>query len=316
MRPDLQFQRRVLIVGAGASALAVGFAKSQQVYYPHGSPAFRRAVAELKRIEAAMGGRLGVCAFETTNSDATDSAPDILRYRSAERFPMCSTFKLSLAGAVLEAADHGHLPIDKRVTYGPKDLLEYAPVTRGNVAQGAMSVRDLCQAAVELSDNTAANLLLTEIGGPSALTARWRAWRDRESRLDRTEPTLNTSIPGDVRDTTTPEAMAKTLSRLTLGWILKSDSRSLLLNWMRNCQTGLHKLRSGLPADVKVGDKTGNSGKDTMGDLAIVEAPGHQPIILVCYLTGAKVDAEAQDKVFVDVAHVTSQFLKLSPAHG
>jgi beta-lactamase class A len=316
MRPNLQFQRRALILGAGASALAVGLARSQQIYYPHGSPALRHAVVKLKRIEAAMAGRLGVCVFETSDSDATGSAPQVLRYRGAERFPMCSTFKLSLVGAVLEAADYGKLSLNKRIAYGPKDLLEYAPTTRAHVAEGAMTTRDLCEAAVELSDNTAANLLLAEIGGPAALTARWRAWADPETRLDRNEPTLNSSIPSDPRDTTTPEAMAKTLGKLTLGWVLKPDSRALLLSWMRNCQTGLTKLRGGLPSGLVVGDKTGNSGKGTMGDLAIVDAPGHRPIIMVCYLTGAKVDAKAQDKVFVAVAGVASEFLGLTPAHG
>jgi beta-lactamase class A len=229
---------------------------------------------------------------------------------------MCSTFKLSLVGAVLEAGDHGYLNLNKRLPYGPKDLLEYAPITRAHLAEGAMTVYDLCKAAVELSDNTAANLLLAEIGGPTALTARWRAWRDTKTRLDRNEPRLNSAIPGDPRDTTTPDAMANTLKRLTLGWVLKPESRTLLLAWMQNCQTGLHKLRAGLPAGLTVGDKTGNSGTDTMGDIAVVEAPGHQPIILVCYLTGAKVDARAQDEVFVEVARVASQFLGLAPAHG
>lgn len=87
-------------------------------------------------------------------------------------------------------------------------MVRHAPITSTHVAEGSMSVRDLCAAAVTVSDNSAANILLAPIGGPAALTQFLRGIGDRATRLDRTEVELNTNLPGDLRDTTTPQAMA------------------------------------------------------------------------------------------------------------
>ncbi len=288
--------RRALILGAGA----VGFAN-----------AVRAAPRdELAGIEAAMGGRLGVHAFDLTTGRT-------LGHRAEERFPMCSTFKALLVGAVLERVQTGALDLAQPIRYGAADLLEYAPVARVHVAEGALSLGALCAAAVELSDNTAANLLLKQVGGPRALTVRLRAWGDARTRLDRNEPALNSSIPGDPRDTTTPRAMASTLQRLLLGPTpLDAAHRALLLGWMRACQTGQTKLRAGLPPNALVGDKTGNNGHDTCGDNAIVELPGRRPIFISTYLTQAKIDAAGQDKVFVQVAHLVMRELAGVAPHG
>jgi beta-lactamase class A len=308
MRPNLQFQRRALIVGAGASALAVGYARGADRTAPEFGHLYW--LNRISALERSMGGRLGIFARYVGRDN-------LFGHRDNERFPMCSTFKLSLVGAVLEAADAGRTNLHKRLAYGPADLLEYAPVSRAHAAEGSLSVADLCKATVELSDNTAANLLLTEIDGPASLTARWRVWGDKETRLDRNEPTLHSSIPGDRRDTTTPMAMAQTMQALLVGTTLKLENRERLLGWVRNCQTGLTKLRAGLPAGLIVGDKTGNNAKDTMGDIAVVEAKGSPPLLIACYLTEAKVDAKAQDAVFVEVARIISEFYQLGrPAYG
>ncbi len=258
-----------------------------------GAPALAGPARTLTDIETALGGRLGVHAFEL-GSHRTVS------HRRDERFPMCSTFKALLVGAVLEKVDHGALALDRRIPYGETDLLEYAPATRAHLAEGGMSLRDLCAAAVELSDNTAANLLFKVVDGPAGLTARLRAWGDPDTRLDRTEPTLNSSIPGDPRDTTTPRAMAASLERLVYGAILKPGSRGLLKGWMVGCRTGLTKLRAGLPAGGVIGDKTGNNGRDTEGDNAFIEIGGRTVLISV-YLTGARVDQKAQDAAIAEV---------------
>jgi beta-lactamase class A len=224
-------------------------------------------------------------------------------YRADERFPMCSTFKALLVAAVLEKVQAGALTLDQKIAYGSADLLEYAPITRPHAAAGALPLNELCAAAVELSDNTAANLLLRMVGGPVGLTARLRAWGDPKTRLDRNEPSLNSSIPGDPRDTTTPHAMAETLRRLLAGRAtLQPAARALLLDWMRNCQTGKNKLRAGIHAPALIGDKTGNNGHDTCGDNAIVDLPNRKPIFISAYLTQAKVDAKAQDAILAKVA--------------
>jgi beta-lactamase class A len=287
--------RRSLILGAGLAALATTGAWAAE-------PSFSHITQHLLALESALGGQLGVYAYEV-------GGDNIIAWRENERFPMCSSFKVSLAAAVLEQVDAGRLDLDRKIAYGASDLLGYAPVTRAHLAEGAMSVRDLCAAAVTLSDNTAANLLLALIGGPAALTARWRAWGDHETRLDRNEPTLNSAIPGDPRDTTTPRAMIGTLRAFLVADTLRPASREMVLGWMRECQTGLHKLRAGFPADVIVGDKTGNNAHNTMGDIAIADAPGRMPILVAAYFTGAKVSLDAQDAAFAPIGRIISNAL-------
>ncbi len=160
----------------------------------------------LAALEGRYGGRLGVAAVNTANGER-------IVHRAQERFPMCSTFKLLAVSAVLSRVDAGTIQLDRHITYGKADLLEYAPVTRAHVSSGYMTLQALCEAAIEYSDNTAANLLLRTIGGPPSVTAYARSLGDDMTRLDRNEPSLNTAIPGDERDTTTPAAMSADLQK-------------------------------------------------------------------------------------------------------
>jgi beta-lactamase class A len=237
------------------------------------------ALPALETYERESGGRIGLYAENL----ATGAK---LAWRADERFVMCSTFKASLAACVLARVDRGEDQLAALISYGKADLLDYAPVAKQNLAAGAMSVADMCRASVELSDNTCANLLLARVGGPAALTAFWRAIGDASSRLDHNEPELNRSPPGDPHDTTTPTAMAGNLRRLVLGDALSAASREQLASWMVNCQTGAKRLRAGLPADWKVGDKTGNNGKDASGDIAVVWPKADAPILIAAYTQG------------------------------
>jgi beta-lactamase class A len=151
-------------------------------------------------IETRTGGRIGVTALDTGSGKR-------LGYRSEERFPMCSTFKFLAAAAVLKRVDEKQDQLDRFIHYDARDILEYAPVTKAHLKDGRMTLRDLCAAAIEQSDNTAGNLLLDVIGGPSGPTNFARSLGDGMTRLDRKEPELNSAIPGDERDTTTPAAM-------------------------------------------------------------------------------------------------------------
>ena len=236
------------------------------------SPALaEEAPPALAAYERATGGRIGVHA-ENLSTGAK------IGWRADERFVMCSTFKASLAAFVLARVDAGEDRLADMVAYGPKDIEEYAPVAKQNLAQGAMSVADMCKAMVELSDNTCANALLARVGGPGALTEFWRRAGDTVSRLDHNEPELNRSPPGDPHDTTTPAAMAGNIRRFLFGTVLTPGSREHLTEWMVGCKTGNNRLRGGLPGDWKVGDKTGNNGKDASADvggrLAYVGRPG------------------------------------------
>ncbi|MDX7953880.1 class A beta-lactamase, partial [Lichenihabitans sp. Uapishka_5] len=177
----------------------------------------------LARLERRAGGHLGVAIL------AADSGA-VVGHRLDEAFPLCSTHKLLSAAFVLARAEAGQDRLDRRIAYGPDALLPYAPVTKLHAGSG-MTLAALCEAAVTLSDNTAANLLLDSFGGPPALTAALRRWGDDVTRLDRTEPTLNEARPGDPRDTTTPRAMATLLRRIALGPALTEGSRDLLQGW-------------------------------------------------------------------------------------
>lgn len=249
----------------------------------------------LQAYERSSGGRIGVYA-ESVASGAK------LTWRASERFVMCSTFKASLAALVLQRVDQGREALEQMIPFGTADLQEYAPVAKENLAKGALSVAEMCKAAVELSDNTCANLLLARVGGPSAVTAFWRLTGDKVSRLDNNEPLLNRTPPGRPEDTTTPAAMAETLRHLVLGKVLLPSSRERFIGWLVNCQTGGDRLRAGLPEDWVIGNKTGNNGKDAAGDIGVLWTPAGRPILVCVYTRGGTPSALQLRTVFTEIS--------------
>jgi len=167
----------------------------------------------------------------------------------------------------------------------------------------------MCEAAVELSDNTCANALLARIGGPSALTAFWRSIGDTVSRLDHNEPELNRTPLGDPHDTTTPAAMAGNLRRLILGKALSPTSREHLTGWMLGCKTGDNRLRAGLPKDWRVGDKTGNNGKDAFADIAVTWSTREEPVLICAYTRGGSPTSSQVDAVFAEIGRYVGMHL-------
>jgi beta-lactamase class A len=257
------------------------------------------AIADYERDSS---GRIGLFA-ENLRTGAK------IEWRARERFVMCSTFKASLAACVLAHVDRGQVRLDELIAYGPNDLLEYAPVAKENLEKGAMSVADMCEAAVEQSDNTCANALLARMGGPPALTAFWRSIGDTVSRLDHNEPELNRSPPGDPHDTTTPVAMAGNLRRLILGKVLSPDSRERLTGWMSGCKTGDRRLRAGLPKSWRVGDKTGKNGKDAFGDIAVTWSTRNEPILIAVYTQGGTPTSAQVEAVFAGIGQYVGMHL-------
>ena len=249
--------------------------------------------ARLAALERESGGRLGVAALDTGTGRR-------IAHRAEERFPLLSTFKLLAAALVLARVDTGDEQLDRRVRYGQQDLVEYSPATEQHVADG-MTVGDICEAALTLSDNTAGNLLLASFGGPPALTAYLRTLGDEVTRLDRTEPTLNDVEPGDGRDTTTPAAMLGLMQRVLLGDALSEDSRRQIAEWLIANKTGDKRLRAGLPGGWRVGDKTGTAGGNA-NDVAITWPPGRAPILIASYLAEAKAPADQRNAVHAEVA--------------
>lgn len=232
----------------------------------------------LLKIEAESGGRLGVAVLDTQRDTSAG-------HRLNERFPMCSTFKVLLAAAILAKVDAGKEQLGRRIGIEPSDILSYAPVTMPHIGGEGMTVSELCEAAVTWSDNTAANLLLGSIGGPAALTGYARSLGDGVTRLDRIEPDLNEATPGDVRDTTTPLAMAANFKSLATGTALSDASREQLVAWLVGCRTGDAKLRAGLPKSWRVGDKTGSGKNGSSNDVAVIWPDGRKPLIIASYLT-------------------------------
>lgn len=256
-------------------------------------------------IEQRVGGRVGVAAWNT----GTDAW---LTHRANERFAMCSMFKWLLAAQMLWIDERTPGFRDQRVRFNEAYLapLGHAPVTRTNLARGWMTVEELAQAAVIQSDNGAANLLLEAAMGPDGFTNFLRSNGDAVTRLDRNEPDLNENILGDERDTTTPDAMARTMIRfLTTDEVLNPRSRETLTQWLIDCQTGLARLRAGLPSDWRAGDKTGTSNGENNAttDVAIAWPPGRAPIVIACFLSHSTVDAAARNAAHADVARIVAE---------
>ena len=281
------FSRRSIVAGAAASVWA--------------APALA-AVDRFAALETRLGGRLGVAALDVATGTA-------IGHREGERFAMCSTFKAMAVAAALALVDRGAEHLDRFVAYRQSDLLPYAPVTREHVAAGGLRFAELCAAAIEYSDNTAANLVLTAIGGPAGWTGFVRSLGDASSRLDRTEPTLNTAIPGDPRDTTTPLAMLTDMKRVLLGKVLSVSSRDRLVGWMVDCQTGRSRLRAGLPASWRVADKTGTGDHGAANDIAVAWTPSG-PIVIASYLSAERATAAERDAAHAEVARIVAESLR------
>ncbi|WP_373987609.1 class A beta-lactamase [Duganella sp. BuS-21] len=230
--------------------------------------------ALLAALEKQSGGRLGVAALNMADGRQ-------LLHRADERFPLCSTFKILLSAAVLAREP---ALLKKRIRYTKKDLVPHSPVTEQHLDKG-MTVSALCEATLQYSDNAAANLLMKQIGGPAAVKAYARSIGDAEFRLERWETELNSAIPGDPRDTTTPLAMAKSLHKLVLGEGLPAAPRKQLKDWMLGNTTGDTRIRAGVPAGWPVADKTGGGSYGTINDIAVIWPPGKAPIVLAVYLT-------------------------------
>lgn len=230
---------------------------------------------------------------------------------------MCSTFKWALVATVLARVDQGKLTLATPVAYGESDLLDYAPVTRANVRHGSLTIAELARAAITVSDNTAANLLLRRVDGPAGVTRFLRRIDDRITRLDRYEPALNANLPGDVRDTTSPRAMLSSMRRVLTGTVLAPDSTRQLNRWLGECSTGRARLRAGLPEAWKVGDKTGSGLRGAAGDVAIAWPPSRAPILIAAYLSGSAAPPAKLNRAFAEIArYVARRYTRLALLHS
>ncbi len=292
--PAVTFDRRRLLAAGPALVLPVA---------ARAAP----ATPDFAAIERATGGKLGVFVINT-------GSVRTLAWRADSRFPFCSSFKAPLAAFVLWKAERGALHLDQPVRYGEADLIGWSPVTRKHVAEGMLSVRELCAAAVDYSDNGAANLLLRQTGGPPALTAWMRATGDADFNLSHTEMELNHSRFGDAIDTTTPRAMAESFGRLVMGGVLTPASSRQFVEWLAANTTGDKRVRAGLPSSWRVGDKTGtwNEGWFSTVDIAVAWPPDRPPVIIAGFVTDHPSTAAGE----AALAEVGRQVAAWVSAHG
>ncbi|KPC54479.1 class A beta-lactamase [Amantichitinum ursilacus] len=301
--PGLSATRRNLLKIAALTPLA--FALPGRAWAAAASAATSASpdlAAAMAALEHASDIRIGVSAFDTGNGKRFD-------WRADERFAFCSTFKFMLAAAVLNERKRQPRVLQERLLYTHKQLPAHSPITEKHVADG-MIVSDLCKAAIEYSDNGAANALLRYLGGPAKVTAFARKTGNASFRLDRMEPELNTSIPGDVRDTVTPADMARSLQTLVLGEALPEHERGLLSEWLKGNTTGDKRIRAGVPAGWMVGDKTGTGAYGSTNDIAVLwPGNGAAPICMAIYVGSKHKDADPPETVLAEATRIALKAL-------
>jgi len=294
MRP---IHRRTFVIYTTAAicGLPPAIATAKNVPTKHPKRAFRQ-------LETRIGGRIGVFAYSPHSTT-------FLSYRPDERFALCSTFKWVLAAAILSKVAASELALDTLIPFGPSVHVEHAPFVSARLHEGGASVAALARAAVTVSDNAAANLLLERVGGPAGLTAFMRSIGDEVTRLDRFEPDLNENTSADPRDTTSPQAMARTLGRVLDGDVLPPHLRERLVQWLIEAETGLSRLRAGLPDSFRVGDKTGTGRRGACNDVAVVWPPGGPAWFIAAYLSGSKLPLHELSAAHAEIGRVLAAHL-------
>jgi beta-lactamase class A len=246
---------------------------------------------------------------------ATDLASSrTLAHRDDDPFAMCSTFKAYAAARVLQKAQRGELDLQQAVFIDPAALLPNSPVTAPQAGQ-TMPLAQLCAAALQRSDNAAANLLLRAIGGPPAITEFARSIGDDRTRLDRWEIDLNTAIPGDPRDTSTPRALGGGIQNLLTGPVLGEPQRRQLEDWMRGNVTSALSIRAGLPPGWTTADKTGTGDYASTNDIGIAYGPNGQRVLL-SLMTRSQSPNKDADPLQPLIAEVTRSVLPWLTGQG
>ncbi len=254
--------------------------------------------ATIERIEQTLDARVGLLVRDTGSNWS-------ISHRADERFLMNSTFKAMLCGAVLDRVDEGTLDLGERLDISAEDILSYAPVTETRVGE-TMSLGELCFATLDMSDNTAANLLIDRLGGPESVTAFLREIGDPVSRLDRREPEMNTFSPGDPRDTTTPAAMVSTLEAMLAGDALSPESRAQLVDWMSHGGVTGALIRASAPEGWLVADRSG-SGNYNRNVVAMVTPPGRAPYFIAVFLSDADADFATRNAAVIALSEAVME---------
>lgn len=259
--------------------------------------------SELRRIESDLDARVGFAAYDTETGMRWE-------YNSDQRFPLTSTFKTLACAALLERVDAGSEQLTRSISVASSDLVTYSPVLEAYADNRDITLAELCEATMTTSDNTAANLILQNLGGPESITAFARKLGDDVTRLDRWETELNEAAPGDERDTTTPNAMIGNLEQLLLGNVLTEASIDLLKMWLVNNQVADGLFRSVKPSDWIIGDRTGAGGFGSRAITAIIWPPERKPTFVVFYITETTASFEERNTAIAQLGRVLIELIE------
>ncbi|CAL9362529.1 Beta-lactamase 3 [Nocardiopsis dassonvillei] len=288
------------LVGCGTAAPEAAAAPSPQPTASAAAPTVD-VPAELAALEEEFDARLGVYAIDTGTGAE-------IAHRADDRFAYASTHKALSAGAILERNTLEEM--ERVVTYTEDDLVGYTPITEQHVDTG-MTLLEVIDAAVRYSDNTAANLALEELGGPQGFEDALRGIGDEVIEAERWEPDLSEHTPGEVRDTSTPRAMATSLRAYTLGDVLPQDRREVLVDMLLRNTTGDRTIRAGVPEGWTVGDKTGSANYGTRNNIGLLwPQEGDEPIVLAIMSSRSEEDAERRDELIAAAAGVVADAMR------
>lgn len=309
-------------------------------------PALSRLEQQIEYVSHATDGVTGVNAVHTESGRSVS-------LHGAEAFPMASAFKLPMAVQILSLVDEGKLTMDKMVSLSPADLHPGSgKLTELFFHPGvSLSIANLLELALVISDNTAADLLLREAGGPAAITARMRELGFPGIRVDRSTAVMISAWQGvknlppeadwnrdlwdklygavapsdhmrarraetaDLRDTATPNEMTNLLLRLWKKEILTPQSTEILLNILGRCETGNSRIKGMLPQGTDVAHKTGSLG-GVANDVGFITLPGDAGHIAISVFTkGSNKPEDASDKAIAEIARTIYDYFVLAPAH-
>ncbi len=291
------FNRRNFIA-TGAVGMGTVFGLSPQISLASAPDAID-VQATLVRLEESAQGRLGVYILDTATGQHYG-------YRADERFMMLSSFKTLASALVLARVDRKEESLERRIRFEKNALVDWSPITEKHVGGEGMTLAELCHATITTSDNTAANLILQSYGGPKRLTQFLRSLGDTVTRTDRTEPSLNVPAKGEPQDTTTPKAMTATVQKLLFGTALSSTSRTQLQQWLEDNTTGGKRLRAGLPAQWRVGEKTGTN-KTGANDVGFVVPAQGKPWLVTAYLAESQATMDVKEAALAGVGALVAQ---------
>ena len=256
------------------------------------------------KLESKYGGRLGISVLNPANNH-------FIQYRSHEHFPMCSTSKIMPIALVLKHSMQNRKFLQTKIFYTEHDIVSHSPVTQHHINNG-MTVEELCEAVMRKGDNTAVNLLIKELGGVEKINNFARSIGDNNFRLDRLETNLNTAIPGDLRDTSTPFSMQKTLYKLLTGDVLGAIQKEKFENLLKSNTTGTKRIRAGIPSNWIAGDRTGTCAFGTTNIIGVVWPPNHKPIFIAIYFTRNTKDvAPCEDIIASATQIIVKEFASL-----